>query len=207
THLLFRSPHLRFSREQQTAVLQWAESCGMADVPTLYGLDKCDQYLKECGGDATREFKTSKGDVFFMNTVESAVRQDISNPHTREHMQFYPTDGEGEINEIWDGEKLSHGLSPNQLTPMVALSNGDFFVNELCELVDNSLFVPEMFLRRQGELWARGFNVICSEKVSTLRLVWVSGVKLICGKGWAGVSDGWPGFYFSTSFRIQTELC
>ncbi|KAF8600788.1 hypothetical protein BDV93DRAFT_446855, partial [Ceratobasidium sp. AG-I] len=199
THLLFRSPHLRFSREQQMAVLQWAESCGMSDVPTLYGLDKCDQYLKECGGDATREFKTSKGDVFFMNLLRMtrerldtqsclASKADMSNPCTRENMQFYPTDGEGKVNETWDGEKLSHGLSSDQLTPMVALSNGDFFANELCELGDDSLFVPKMFLRRQGELWARGFDVTFSEKVSALHIFWAQWVKFILVKGWAGVS-------------------
>lgn len=75
THLLFRSPELQFSRAQQGAILQWAESCGMQSVPSLYSLDNCDQLLKECGGNPTRKFTSSAGNVYFMNSVQSALQQ------------------------------------------------------------------------------------------------------------------------------------
>ncbi|KEP45802.1 hypothetical protein V565_240180, partial [Rhizoctonia solani 123E] len=157
--MLFNSPEHRFSRSQQSAILQWALSCGMQRVPTLYSLDKCSQLLRECAGDPTRKFTSSLGNVYFMNSVSSALQQDMSNPGVRASMQFYPTDGEGEISEIWDGEKLAHGLALEQLTPMVAVGSSHYFVNEFCELDDGTLFIPEMFLRRQGGIWARGLLI------------------------------------------------
>ncbi|CEL60245.1 hypothetical protein RSOLAG1IB_12333 [Rhizoctonia solani AG-1 IB] len=75
THSLFRSPELRFLRSQQRAILQWAESCGMEHVLSLYSLDKCDQLLKECAGNPTRQFTSSNGNVYFMNSVYSALQQ------------------------------------------------------------------------------------------------------------------------------------
>ncbi|CCO31107.1 hypothetical protein BN14_05141 [Rhizoctonia solani AG-1 IB] len=170
THMLFRSPELRFSRSQQREILRWANSCGMDGVPSLYSLDKCDQLLKECVGNPTRRFTSSCGNVYFMNSVRSAVQQDMSNPQVRNLMQFYPSDGEGEINEIWDGEKLAHGLTPEQLTPMVVVGDSHYFVNELCELEDGNVFLPEMFVRRQGSIWARGYDVECRQVDGTIHL-------------------------------------
>ncbi|KAF8595089.1 hypothetical protein BDV93DRAFT_457643, partial [Ceratobasidium sp. AG-I] len=150
---------LRFSRPQQEAVLNWARSCGLDDTPTLYSLQKCDGLLRECGGETTQKFKSSTGDVYFLNSVKSALRQDLSNSELREKMEFYPTDGESGVNEVWDGEKLSHGLCPEQLTPMVTSDAGiQYFVNELCELGSGEFFIPEMFLRRQNSMWARGYD-------------------------------------------------
>ncbi|KAG8714953.1 hypothetical protein FRC11_006359, partial [Ceratobasidium sp. 423] len=88
---------------------------------------------------------------------------DMSNPEVRAMMEFHPTDGEGEISEIWDGEKLANGLSPEQLTPMVAVGKSHYFVNEFCELDDGVFFIPEMFVRRQGANWARGYDVECRQ--------------------------------------------
>lgn len=90
-------------------------------------------------------------------------------------MNFYPTDGEGPIEEIWDG-KLVLGEHAEQLTPMVqSLTKPDlhYYVNELCEVEGGELFIPIMFLRRQGAMWARGHMVTCEIDVSAL-LVCVS---------------------------------
>ncbi|CAE6529793.1 unnamed protein product [Rhizoctonia solani] len=75
THMLFTSPELRFSRTQQRAILQWAERCGMERVPSLYSLDKCAQIIKECAGNPTRKFISSCGNVYYMNSVSSALQQ------------------------------------------------------------------------------------------------------------------------------------
>ena len=86
-------------------------------------------------------------------------------------MQFYPTDGEGPVAEVWDAEKLSSGECKEQLTPMVVSphdSSKHFFVNELCELEGGKLFVPEMFFRQGDELWAHGYNVESKLAVSDI---------------------------------------
>lgn len=75
THMLFRSPRLGFSRAQQEAILRWGELCGLSGVPTLYSLGKCDERLRACGESPTRKFTTGMGDILYMNTVQSAIRQ------------------------------------------------------------------------------------------------------------------------------------
>lgn len=84
-------------------------------------------------------------------------------------MNFYPSDGSGPIEEVWDGEKLTRGENLDQLTPM-AISPHDsslhYFVNELCELENEELFLPRMFFKKDGGLWARGFQVTCEALVS-----------------------------------------
>jgi hypothetical protein len=85
--------------------------------------------------------------------------KDFSNPLVRSSMIFYPTDGDGPVEEIWDGAKLTQGECPDHLTPMVVSprdSDVHYFVNELCELEQGDLFIPKMFVRRQDGLWARG---------------------------------------------------
>lgn len=60
---------------QKEAILRWAESCGMTGVPTLYSLNKCDERLKSCGESPTRKYTTSTGDILYMNTIQSAIRE------------------------------------------------------------------------------------------------------------------------------------
>lgn len=84
----------------------------------------------------------------------------------RSKLQFYPEDGEGTSSEFWHGDKLAQGKNISQLTPMATSRFGTYYVNEVCELVDGSLFIPEMFLRRKGELWARGKQLVAPGQVS-----------------------------------------
>ncbi|KAB5589914.1 Glutamate receptor 3,4 [Ceratobasidium theobromae] len=183
THVLFRSPRLGFSRAQKEAILHWGKLCGMTGVPTLSSLGKCDDHLKRCGKNPTRKFTT--GMVFWLLPLMFVVygmNKDFSNPFVRPQMVFYPTDGEGSIEEIWDGQKLAQGECPDKLTPMV-ISPRDpeyhYFVNEICERVSGELFIPIMFLRRQGGMWARGHMVNCT--VADIRICMrVSDERILC---------------------------
>jgi hypothetical protein len=76
-------------------------------------------------------------------------------------MIFYPTDGEGPVDEIWDADKLVRGECPDHLTPMVTSPRNPsvhYFINEICEIDEGGLFIPKMFFRRKGGLWARGYD-------------------------------------------------
>ncbi|KAG8719357.1 hypothetical protein FRC08_003023 [Ceratobasidium sp. 394] len=74
-------------------------------------------------------------------------------------MEFYPQDAGDHSSEIWHGEKLVQGHNRKQLTPMVSHDNKTYFVDEVCELADGSAFIPDMFLRREGGMWARGCHL------------------------------------------------
>jgi hypothetical protein len=90
--------------------------------------------------------------------------KDFSNPHVRKHLEFYPEDADKFSSEVWHGEKLVQGHNRKQLTPMVTYNAKTYFIDEVCELADHSLFIPDMFLRRNGEMWAHG-NLLVRDPV------------------------------------------
>ncbi|KAG8701329.1 hypothetical protein FRC08_004137 [Ceratobasidium sp. 394] len=159
THSLFNAPHIHFSVAQRQAVLDWANAMGMLDVPTIYSLERCQEALKQTIGDPSSMYNTSTGNVYYLNSINTVVQQEFSNPRVREHMEFYPQDAGDHSSEIWHGEKLVQGHNRKQLTPMVSHDNKTYFVDEICELADGSAFIPDMFLRREGGMWARGYHL------------------------------------------------
>jgi hypothetical protein len=91
--------------------------------------------------------------------------QDFSNLHVREHLEFYPHDGEGHLSEVWHGEKMACGHNCKQLTPMVINNGKSFFVGEVSRLRSGTYFIPDMFIKRHGELYARGHQLISQPEV------------------------------------------
>ncbi|KAG8729143.1 hypothetical protein FRC11_009437 [Ceratobasidium sp. 423] len=169
THVLFNAPHVRFSAAQQKAILDWAIEMGTPDVPSLYALSKCDEALKAMAGDSARMYHTRSGSIHYLNPIDAMVQQDPSNPHVRSYLEFYPEDAENHSSEVWHGEKLAQGHNRKQLTPMVTHNTKTYFIDEVCELVDVSLFIPDMFLRRAGEMRARG-NLLAKDTVRGLHI-------------------------------------
>ncbi|KAG9102947.1 hypothetical protein FRC06_000691 [Ceratobasidium sp. 370] len=166
THSLFNTAHIRFSRVQQEAILDWGREMGASQVPTLNSLHACQQDLKAVGGDGPRMFKSHSGNIYYVNPIDDMVKQDFSMAAVREHLKFYPNDGNGPCSEFWDGSKLAHGENRSQLTPMAMNGNTHYFIDETCRLFDGSLSVPSMFFRRGQDLWARGHQLGLVEECS-----------------------------------------
>jgi hypothetical protein len=61
---------------------------------------------------------------------------------------------------------MLQGHNREQLTPMVLQGGHSFFVDEIAQLHDNSYFIAEMFVKRHGELWARGHQLEALPMVS-----------------------------------------
>ncbi|KAF8599210.1 hypothetical protein BDV93DRAFT_498019 [Ceratobasidium sp. AG-I] len=159
TYSLFNSAHIRFSRAQQEAILDWAREMGDTEIPTLNSLESCRDEMKEVSGAGPRMYKTTSGHIYYVNSIDDMIKQDFSNPHLRKHLRFYPSDGRGSCTEFWDAQKLSQGENLAQLTPMASNNGISYFVDEVCRLEDGSLFIPEMFFQRQDQIWARGHEV------------------------------------------------
>ncbi|KAG9127968.1 hypothetical protein FRC07_006758 [Ceratobasidium sp. 392] len=81
TYSLFNSSHVRFSRSQQEAILDWAREMGMSPVPTLYSLQSCQEELLKLSGTPPRMFKTDSGHIYYANSIGDMLKQDFSNPH------------------------------------------------------------------------------------------------------------------------------
>ncbi|KAG8777086.1 hypothetical protein FRC12_000558 [Ceratobasidium sp. 428] len=156
TYNLFHAPAIHFSEAQQSAILDWAAEMGAENVPSMYDLDQCGQKINNLMGDPARMFKTDSGRIFYVNKVDTMLKQDFSNLDVRQHLEFYPNECDGHMSEIWHGEKLTLGENREQLTPMASYGGRSFFVNEISLLDDGSFFLTDMFLKRHGQLHARG---------------------------------------------------
>ncbi|KAG1765890.1 hypothetical protein EV702DRAFT_1283028 [Suillus placidus] len=130
TDLLFGSTRLRFSEAQKKAVLsgrvKWA--------------------LKICIGNPTRKVTASSGNIFYINSIGSAIAMDYSNPLTRFCMQDYPEDGRGNMSQVHHGSKMLHELPEELLVPSVRVNGGIYFRNELLQST-TGFFIPTHFFQ------------------------------------------------------------
>jgi hypothetical protein len=83
----------------------------------------------------------------------------MANPLVRPHMQFYPEDGGPGMHEVWHGHKWLKDAPDHVLTPMYRVGNVDYFVNELVYCRGKEWFIPLRWIRKNGEMWARGREV------------------------------------------------
>ena len=73
TDILFSSPRLRFSREQQEAILAWGRNLGAKEVPTLYAVEKFQKTALDMMGNPTERVRAESGNIFYMNSVLHAL--------------------------------------------------------------------------------------------------------------------------------------
>lgn len=178
TDILFSSPRLRFSREQQEAVLAWGRELGARDVPTLYSIEKFQSAALKSIGDPTRRVQADSGNVFYINSLVQAMArvrmssftgspfdcswraQDYAHPSTRQQIHAFPefTAG-GPVSEVWQSSKWLEDAPDDVLTPMIRLGDKDYYIKELAYCCDQSWFIPMRFFTRKGEMWASGHRV------------------------------------------------
>lgn len=85
--------------------------------------------------------------------------KDFSNPEIAKHLHFYPEDvGDCAISEVWQADRWKEFRS-DELTPMFARGAKRFFVDEVCQLDDDSYVIPRLWVMRQGVLCADCSNV------------------------------------------------
>ncbi|KAG8775794.1 hypothetical protein FRC12_001272 [Ceratobasidium sp. 428] len=170
TYNLFHAPAIQFSEAQQSAILDWATEMGAENVPSMYDLDQCGKKITSLMGEPTRMFKTDSGHIFYVNKVDAMLKQDFSNLSVRQHLEFYPDDCDGHVSEIWHGDKMTLGENREQLTPMASYGGRSFFINEISLLNDGTFFLTDMFLKRHGELHARGRKLEAHAEIGRMGL-------------------------------------
>ncbi|KAG1800598.1 uncharacterized protein BJ212DRAFT_1287207, partial [Suillus subaureus] len=152
TDLLFGSTHLQFSEAQKKAVLSWAHEMGAQNVPTLYALRKAQDHICSCIGNPTCKVTASSGNIFYINSISSAIAKDYSNPLTCFCMHDYPEDGRGNMSQMHHGLKMLHELPKELLVPSIRVNNNIYFRNELLQLT-TGFFIPTHFF--QGKISSR----------------------------------------------------
>jgi hypothetical protein len=106
------------------------------------------------------------------------VCKDFANPLVRPHLRFYPEDLNGKICETWQAQKWLAEVGFANLSPMVAVGDIHFYVNELAECADHSYVLPFRWVVRDQVLCGDAFKVVRSE-VSPHRVILIS-LLLIC---------------------------
>ncbi|KAI9567247.1 hypothetical protein HD554DRAFT_2173583 [Boletus coccyginus] len=127
THLLFSSPHLRFSRPQQAAVLDWDKRA----------------WSTWSAFDVT----TASGSVFYLNAINKAIAMDFANPLTRFAMQKYPENGQGRMSQVHHGSKMLEDLPDGLAPPCVHVDCAIYFVNELLRQLTGQYFISKKFFQ------------------------------------------------------------
>lgn len=78
-------------------------------------------------------------------------------------MVFYPEDSEGQLREVWHGEKMLHDVPDHILTPTLCFKNTIYWVDELVKRSGNRWFIPKRWITRRGRPHAVGYHVRESE--------------------------------------------
>ena len=88
--------------------------------------------------------------------------QEMSNPHVRHHLVFYPEDAGNHLSEVYQAQHWLHDMDPTLLTPMVRVHGRDFFIFEPTLLVDGSACVPTRWFTRKGsdQFFAEAWHLI-----------------------------------------------
>ncbi|RDX41693.1 hypothetical protein OH76DRAFT_1364093 [Lentinus brumalis] len=179
TDILFSSPHLRFSRAQQEAILAWGKAMGGRDIPSLYKLDKFQREALDAVGNPTVKIRTASGNVFYMNTIRETLMKHYAHPPTRRKIHKYPEFTGDRVSEVWQAGKWLVDAPDEVLTPMVRQNGEDFYVNELTRCAAGKWFIPKRFFELGGKMWAKGHEVIetsvshNSGCVATVRLTFI----------------------------------
>ncbi|KZV95843.1 hypothetical protein EXIGLDRAFT_747918 [Exidia glandulosa HHB12029] len=163
--LLDNLPRLRLSSSQMRMVLWVMKETGSKDVPSLYALREVQKQLSDAVGIATREFRSSLGNIFSANDIGQLIARDYANPEIGPLLQFYPEEPSGPRSEVWHFDRLKE-LDPSLLTPMFVAPDGrHYYVNELAELGDGRLVIPYMWIIRGGEMCADAYYVTVQDNV------------------------------------------
>ncbi|QRV96781.1 microtubule-actin cross-linking factor 1 [Ceratobasidium sp. AG-Ba] len=122
-------------------MLEFARQTQGEKIPTYYGLQKFQKLLKSRVGDPSKRYASPFGSVYYVNKISEALKQDMSNPHVRPHMNFYPHVDGKHMSQVWHGRKMVHDIPDRFLTPCFRYRDKMFYVDELVRRADD-WFIP-----------------------------------------------------------------
>lgn len=151
-------PRCRFTSAQMSLIIQFAKNLGVPDVPSIKGLRNIQQSLQSSCGATPSRIESMQGNIFYMNDIRDTIARDLANPLVAPHLHFYLEETDGPISEVYQAERWTE-YTPQQLTPMFTKGRRRFWINELAQLEDGTLVVPQLLVVRNNELEAEVFEV------------------------------------------------
>ncbi|KAJ7327989.1 hypothetical protein DFH08DRAFT_916737 [Mycena albidolilacea] len=163
-------PRLRISNSLMKVFLWILKESGAQDVPSFDRLRKVQKGLREKCGVPTTQYKTVKGNIFYMNDPRTIIAKDWVNPQTRKFIRVYPEIPEdGVIREIWHAQKWRKDMDLNNLGPMYDAKhlNAHFYVNEVARLDSGKLVIPVRWLKYGKKICADAYAVSFNAETKT----------------------------------------
>lgn len=83
----------------------------------------------------------------------------MANPRVRPHLQFYPEDTGGKLEEYWQASHWHEELEADKTTPLAAINQQHFFINEPCLLTNGLVCMPIRWFYREKKLFAKAWTM------------------------------------------------
>ncbi|KDQ10561.1 hypothetical protein BOTBODRAFT_57961 [Botryobasidium botryosum FD-172 SS1] len=133
--LLDSMPRLRFSNNALATIIWAMKHVHQTELPSLKALRKIQGDLCKKVGPETAEIKTTMGNTFSVNTLQSGVAKDFACPLIREEMKLYIVDpGDGPVSETFHAAK-AQDTDPDLDSPMYADHyENHYYRNEIAKL-------------------------------------------------------------------------
>ncbi|KAG9089001.1 hypothetical protein FRC06_001747, partial [Ceratobasidium sp. 370] len=177
--VICNSRRVHFGRRHIEIMLEFARQTQGETIPTYYALRKFQKSLKSRVGDPSKRYVSPFGTVYYVNKISEGLKQDMSNPHVRPHMNFFPHVDGKRVSQTWHGHKMIHDIPDHLLTPCIRHNNEIFYVGELVRRA-HDWFIPLRWITvgpnhepyaigHKVENTPTGLRVFCEDRI-TIRL-------------------------------------
>ncbi|KIK60057.1 hypothetical protein GYMLUDRAFT_244835 [Collybiopsis luxurians FD-317 M1] len=139
---------------QSPEVISWAvRVLGVPDVPSVASMKNVQKMLDAICGVRTLQNHGALGHVYYTNSLEDIVSQEMANPYVHSRLSFYPLDANGYVDSASNALRWLQELDPNLTTPMIQLENEsgfreDFYLFEPCRLSSGDYCMPYWWIKR-----------------------------------------------------------
>ncbi|KAJ3720842.1 hypothetical protein DFJ43DRAFT_1001105 [Lentinula guzmanii] len=158
--ILQHLPRSTFS-DSQLAVITWAlRNTGIPEVPSVYGMKTIQKMLDALCGVRTLKYEGSLGHIYYVNSLEDIVSQEMANPLVRPNLSFYPQEALGRVESAKNAFRWLHEMDASLTTPMVHIGNEDFYLFEPSRLKSGRYCIPYRWVEHrnaQGEVRLYGW--------------------------------------------------
>ncbi|GAA5884456.1 hypothetical protein JCM16303_005089 [Sporobolomyces ruberrimus] len=147
------------SREMIRTVLLFAQILGAPNIPSYYAhSEEMKRVQKISNKPPIRRRVGGEGNIYYAKSLTAAVERDFLNPRLASTLRFYPRRKAG-LKDLFDGNYLNHKIPPSLGTPMVRISDHDFYLFEPVKHRSGSIFSTIRWFEMEEVMWGEGYEV------------------------------------------------
>ncbi|KAH8923881.1 hypothetical protein BT69DRAFT_1333485 [Atractiella rhizophila] len=121
--------------------------------------------MREVGvGARTHEYHGHRGNLVYVNDLNTMIAEFIANPLIRKHLTFLPEDTGNMIQELYQGEKWKNEVNARLLTPSIVVGGQQYFVDEVIQLNGGQYCFVSRWFTKGGTVHCSGYEVHWSKE-------------------------------------------